>query len=277
MLKLNESNLSIKKGGLFKPVLFKFLFKQSLTIIITFMLLSFLYSLIVPIIVAKFVSISGIDKKELFIKIFGMLYPMQGILFTLLLILFVSRKICAMVNNGDLAYIFCSRTSREQIVFTQFLMLLGLIVINFALQIILPVCFSLFKVEELWVFIQVFTVSLFLVTFSLFFSCLLNKQSHFFAIVGGTMILFFIFNILAYFGDQLKDLGTEWMVYFKYFTVLTFLKCFFKGIDYNPDNRIPLSINNDLAFILVNVGIVLISIGILIATFIVFKKKDLLI
>jgi len=276
MLKLNNSNFSVSKPGLLKPIFLKFLFQQNLGIILVFSILSIVWMTLLPCIVAMVTNV-GDDQALYFAALFDELYKGQAVLFTLLLFLFTARKIVQMVNNGDLAYIFCSRTSRQEIVFTQWFMLMILVLGNIFVNSIIVLGFGYWSEAFTSLILQVLVTNIFLVAVCVFFTCLFNKQAYYIFAVGGIFIFFFIFNLLAGMGKMLENAGVggvHWMTYFKYFTILTFFNCFISGVDITTMSHEAYS-NNWLATGIADAIIVAIS-GVLVTLAgVIYKNKDL--
>jgi len=247
-LVLNTTNLTVANNGLFKPVFFKFCWKQNKTIIIIFSCLFFLCQIIIPIaafIADKVYSHNENEARLIYLMISSTMFSMQSVMFIMMLIVLYGRFISSMVNRGDLAYILCSRTSRFQILFTFLMQFFIFLFIDFFITLIpaffllgfkhysidiynyvpgqlLPILTTIHPLLIAWfliILLQQVVVTITILAFAFMFTCIFNKISKFFLASGGVCVLFYLMNILQQFGTMNDSLA--WMRNFRFFSILT--------------------------------------------------------
>jgi hypothetical protein len=117
-LKLNKTNLSITNNGFFKPVFFKFCWQQNKIFIIIFTVLFLLLAFIIPVAAYLSCLYTKVDintARQVYLIIYSLLFPTASLLYLMLLFILYGKFITNLIDRGDLAYILCSRTSRNQV------------------------------------------------------------------------------------------------------------------------------------------------------------------
>jgi ABC-2 type transport system permease protein len=148
-------------------------------------------------------------------------FQMLAVLFPMIYVIIVGNKLIAdRVDRGDMAYILSTPTRRNQVTFTQALYLFGSLIVMFGLfagaglvaaAIFQPgvLVIKSFLVLDLGAFLLAFATSG--ITFAS--SCIYNLSKNSLALGAGLPLTFFVCNLLAMMGDNLKV--------FKYFTLQT--------------------------------------------------------
>jgi len=148
-------------------------------------------------------------------------FQMLAVLFPMIYVIIVGNKLIAdRVDRGDMAYILSTPTRRNQVTLTQALYLFGSLIVMFGLfagaglvaaAIFQPgvLVIKSFLVLDLGAFLLAFATSG--VTFAS--SCIYNLSKNSLALGAGLPLTFFVCNLLAMMGDNLKI--------FKYFTLQT--------------------------------------------------------
>ena len=188
-------------------------------------------------------------------------FQMLAVLFPMIYVIIVGNKLIAdRVDRGDMAYILSTPTRRNQVTFTQALYLFGSLIVMFGLfagaglvaaAIFQPgvLVIKSFLVLDLGAFLLAFATSG--ITFAS--SCIYNLSKNSLALGAGLPLTFFVCNLLAMMGENLKA--------FKYFTLQTL---------YDTNKILAGSVYARQLAILAIIGAGLYAIGM-----IVFREKDL--
>jgi ABC-2 type transport system permease protein len=188
-------------------------------------------------------------------------FQMLAIIFPMIYLIIVGNKLIAdRIDRGDMAYILSTPTRRNQVTLTQALYLLGSLVVMFGLiggvglaaaALFQPgvLVIKSYLLMDLGAFLLAFAVSG--ITFAS--SCTFNLSKNSLALGAGLPLTFFVCNLVASMGDNLKV--------FKYFTLQTL---------FNTNNILTGSGFALQFMILAVVGIGLYALGM-----IIFRKKDL--
>ncbi|MDR0340754.1 MAG: hypothetical protein LBH55_00580 [Mycoplasmataceae bacterium] len=281
MLSLKESDIKTKFHGFFKPIFFTFLIKQSLWVLLATSFINIFFTVGFPSLIC---TNTENNNPKFFAVLVAQMFTNMAAPCMMIAVLLLAKKIVTLVNNGDLVYIFCSKTTRTQIVFTQFIMLFATFLMVNVISILVVYCvnvvndYQLFSTELGILFINKFLIEILLASVALFFSCLFNKTGKYFAVLSVLFMFFYVANIVATIGEtlskQMPDL--EWMTIFKYLTVFTLFSGFIGGMGGmgTVSSQIIFEIDWDgetMSIICMSV----VSIIFLIATWFVFKRKDL--
>lgn len=188
-------------------------------------------------------------------------YQMLAIIFPMIYLIIVGNKLIAdRIDRGDMAYILSTPTRRNQVTLTQALYLFGSLVVMFGLfagvglataSMFQPgvLVVKSFLLLDLGAFLLAFAISG--ITFAS--SCTFNLSKNSLALGAGLPLTFFVCNLVAKMGDNLKV--------FKYFTLQTL---------FNTDNILAGS-----GYVLQFVILALIGVALYVLGMIVFRKKDL--
>ena len=191
-------------------------------------------------------------------------YTMFAILLPIIYIAAMANKlIAAQVDKGSMANILSRPIKRSQVSLTQALYLMLSIIVMFALitatgVIMIFVTSVEFEINAfLLLNLGIACVHLAISGIAFFASCIFNYSSQSLQVGAGLPVIFFLFNILAGFSDQV-----EMMKYFKYLTIFSL---------YSISDIMAYSSNIIWQFLILSA----IAVGGYIAGVLYFSKKDL--